>query len=129
MPESTPTLTRERIASYGAQVVVHGAAWDDADVLARELSSKPGSVCVASLLLTDAAYIPPFDHADVWTGNASLVTELARQMGAQRPGAVVVSVGGGGLLCGLLQGMHQVTNSPLDTDEQIQSCIYHTYIT
>ena len=43
----------------------------------------------------------------VWHGNATLVEEAAAQ-GMERPGAVVVSVGGGGLLCGVLEGMHAV---------------------
>jgi threonine dehydratase len=37
VPESTPQSARERIASYGATVRVHGAAWDDADVVSAEI--------------------------------------------------------------------------------------------
>jgi threonine dehydratase len=55
--------------------------------------------------------VPPFDHADIWTGNASLASELVAQL-AGKPAAIVLSVGGGGLLCGVLQGLHQVCTLP-----------------
>jgi L-serine/L-threonine ammonia-lyase len=51
--------------------------------------------------------VHPFDAPAVWRGNATIVTEALGQ-GMQRPDAVVVAVGGGGLLCGVLEGMHAV---------------------
>src|SRR5208283_6076665 len=42
----------------------------------------------------------------VWKGHSSIIHEIA-DVGL-RPGAIVVSVGGGGLLCGLLEGMHDI---------------------
>ena len=40
-------------------------------------------------------------------GNSSLILEVADQLEG-KPGAVIVSVGGGGLMCGVAQGMHDV---------------------
>lgn len=94
VPASTAVATRDLLASYGAEVIVHGAAWDDADAHARELAAS-----------ADAAYIPPFDHPVIWQGHASLVDEM--RFTGPRPEAVVVAVGGGGLLCGVLQGLQR----------------------
>lgn len=56
----------------------------------------------------EAVYVPPFDHEDVWTGNQTVFEEIAKQMNDQGNGSADVmacSVGGGGLLIGMLQGM------------------------
>jgi L-serine/L-threonine ammonia-lyase len=95
VPETTGPAVRNRLMRLGAEVRVHGAVWDVADALARELASQPG-----------AAYVPPFDHPQLWRGHASLIVECADQ--GRKPDQVVVSVGGGGLMCGVLMGMHQV---------------------
>ncbi len=94
VPESTSQTARRRIESEGAQLVVRGAAWDEANDYAQRLVGEVGG-----------AFIPPFDHPTIWQGNATLIDEAARQV--PRPDAVVLSVGGGGLLCGVLEGMHR----------------------
>jgi L-serine/L-threonine ammonia-lyase len=56
----------------------------------------------------EAVYVPPFDHEDVWTGNQTVFEEVAKQMNDQgngRADVMACSVGGGGLLIGMLQGM------------------------
>src|SRR6185437_7756118 len=45
----------------------------------------------------------PFDHPLLWEGHASLVDEMLEAGPA--PDAVVVAVGGGGLLCGVAEGL------------------------
>lgn len=94
VPSTTPGFMRARIAAEGADVTVHGNVWDQAHEYATERARRTGG-----------ALIPPFDHPDIFAGNATLVAELAEQLG-ERPGAVVTSVGGGGLLCGVAQGLH-----------------------
>lgn len=44
------------IRSYGADVLVHGDAWDDAHKKALELFHT----------LKGAFYVPPFDHPLIW---------------------------------------------------------------
>ncbi len=83
-----------KMRDEGATVQVHGDAWDDAHAEALRVVEREGGF-----------YVHPFDAPAVWSGNATIVTELAAQ-GVERPGGVVVSVGGGGLLCGVLEGMH-----------------------
>jgi len=96
VPRTTSARMIGKMRGEGADVQVHGQAWDDAHAAALAASAGNG-----------AFYVHPFDSPAVWAGNATLVEEVARQ-GMDRPGAVVVAVGGGGLLCGVLQGMHAV---------------------
>eukprot|EP00117_Sycon_ciliatum_P016802 scpid91314/ scgid2567/ Serine dehydratase-like; L-serine deaminase; L-serine dehydratase/L-threonine deaminase; L-threonine dehydratase; Serine dehydratase 2 len=96
VPETTPVLVRDKLRGLGADVVVHGSEWNAADALAREKAQEPG-----------CQYIPPFDHPDIWEGHSSMMHEIHRQLPAGvQPGLFSVAVGGGGLLCGVLQGMH-----------------------
>jgi L-serine/L-threonine ammonia-lyase len=94
VPQTTPARARELIAQQGARLTVHGASWQEANDLA-----------LAELGPTDA-FIHPFDDPLLWEGHATLVDEVA-QATPVPPDAVVLSVGGGGLLSGVLQGMHR----------------------
>ena len=55
---------------------------------------------------TSTIYCPPFDHPDIWSGNSTVMHEIASQMPAQSPPDVIIcSVGGGGLINGICQAM------------------------
>ena len=92
VPETTDESVRALIREQQAEVLVHGKVWDEADLAARKLASAP-----------EAAYIPPFDHPLLWEGHSTMIDECVQQM--PKPEAVVLSVGGGGLLCGVLEGL------------------------
>ncbi|XP_072103965.1 serine dehydratase-like isoform X1 [Mobula birostris] len=96
VPGSTPEFTIRRLKEYGALVDVVGKVWDDTNKQALKLSEKDGW-----------EYISPFDHPLIWEGIASIVTEL-RDTLPSKPGAIVLSVGGGGLLCGVVEGLKKV---------------------
>ncbi len=95
VPQTTPARSRELIQSTGAQLLVHGSAWDDAYAHAVTLAKQTGAI-----------NIHPFDDPQVWRGHASLVREIAEA--GIKPGAMVLSVGGGGLLCGVAEGLHSM---------------------
>jgi L-serine/L-threonine ammonia-lyase len=95
VPETTSAWAKDLIRGEGADLLVQGVSWDDAHAYALELARQGQSV-----------YVHPFDDPLVWHGHAGIIHEIA-EVGA-RPGAIVVSVGGGGLLCGLVEGMHEV---------------------
>jgi len=95
VPRTTPEFMRAKIRAVDAEVIEHGEDWDDAHASALELARA-----------CDAAYIHPFDDPETWEGHATIIEEVSRQ--GPKPGAVVVCVGGGGLLCGLLLGMHRI---------------------
>lgn len=54
--------------------------------------------------------VHPFDDPLIWQGHATMIAELRRQL-ATPPDAIVLSVGGGGLLCGVLEGLHAVDDA------------------
>ena len=95
VPATTSGFMRDKIRSEGAEVLEHGASWDDAHDHASRLAAGP-----------DTVYAHPFDHPVVWDGHASVIEETCEQ--GPRPELVVAAVGGGGLLCGILEGMHRV---------------------
>lgn len=97
-PKSTGPQMLQRLRAQGADIVVHGDAWDEADAKARQDAKDP-----------TVGYVPPFDHPDVWKGHESLIAEVAEDLpkGTQ-PDLVILSVGGGGLMVGVSQGMEAV---------------------
>ena len=97
VPATTPDSTRQALALMGAEVQVVGDVWDEADEEARRIALDEGD--------KGTAYIPPFDHPTLWHGHSSLIDEVAESHG--KPDLVIVTVGGGGLLCGVLEGMHR----------------------
>jgi L-serine/L-threonine ammonia-lyase len=91
VPETTKRRAIDLIGAEGAEVVVTGENWDAAHAHATELTDE------------HAAYLHPFDDPDIWRGHSTLVDEVAAA--GLTPDAVVLSVGGGGLLCGVAEGM------------------------
>lgn len=98
VPKTTHESVRHRIFDIGAEVMVHGNVWDEANQEALRMCEEEGTV-----------YVPPFDHPDIWDGNATLIDEAVEQSRAQgvEIDAVVCAVGGGGLMCGVLEGLHR----------------------
>ncbi|KAH0625441.1 hypothetical protein JD844_014958, partial [Phrynosoma platyrhinos] len=96
VPKSTGEVTVKRLEEQGAEVEVFGQAWDEANLRAVELTKQAGYVI-----------IHPFDHPLVWKGHNSIVKELRDSLDA-KPGAIVLSVGGGGLLAGVVSGLQEV---------------------
>lgn len=102
VPLTTPMVLQQQIAAQGAQVRVVGEVWDETHAEALLYSQAAG-----------ALYVPPFDHPLIWEGNSTLVDEIVATLG--RPDAIVLSVGGGGLLCGVAEGLrrHGLTSVPI----------------
>jgi len=93
VPQSTPQCSIDIIRQEQAEVIVHGESWQEAHEYALSLTS-PDRVC-----------IHPFDDPLLWDGHATLIDEVAAA--GLKPDAVVLSVGGGGLLCGVLEGLYR----------------------
>ena len=91
VPETTTERAKELLHQEDAKVVVHGSSWQEANALAQTLVGP------------DDAFIHPFDDPLLWAGHASLVDEVAAS--GYKPDAVVLSVGGGGLLSGVIEGL------------------------
>lgn len=88
MPEWAPLIKVTSARRHGADVHLHGANFDEAYARARELADARGFV-----------FVHPFDDDRVIAGQGTLGLELLEQ----RPelDAVLVAVGGGGLIAGL----------------------------
>ncbi|GKT40941.1 L-serine dehydratase [Colletotrichum spaethianum] len=99
LPTTASPLMISKLQILGAHCVQIGENWAQADRHLREelLTKDPAGV-----------YVPPFDHPHVWDGAATIIDEVASQIpGDLGIDAVVCSVGGGGLLSGLQQGISQ----------------------
>lgn len=88
VPTTAPEVKRSRCRALGAEVVVHGADFEAAQVYAAELARETG-----------ATLIHPFDDPAVIAGQGTLGLEILEQVPSVD--TVVVPVGGGGLLAGV----------------------------
>jgi threonine dehydratase len=77
---------------YGAEVVLHGTIWDEANEKARELVRTQG-----------LTYVHPFDDAELIAGQGTLGLEIA--MDWPEVEAVIVPIGGGGLISGVAMAL------------------------
>jgi threonine dehydratase len=73
---------------YGAEVVLHGSIWDEANEKARELVQAEG-----------LTYVHPFDDEQLIAGQGTLGLEIVQDW--PDVDAVVVPIGGGGLISGV----------------------------
>ncbi len=88
LPDTAPISKIEATKSYGAEVVLVNGVYDDAYAKARELAEAQGRV-----------FIHPFDDEDVIAGQGTIGLELLEQL--PDLDAVLVPIGGGGLISGL----------------------------
>lgn len=93
VPQTTSIRAQELIAQENAKVIVEGESWAEAHEFALKLTEQ------------GAAYIHPFDDPLIWQGHSTLVDEVVAA--SLKPDAIVLSVAGGGLLCGVLEGLHR----------------------
>lgn len=91
VPTVISPAKRARLEQLGAQVVVTGAAYADAFAACQQRQRESGA------LMTHA-----YDQPEVLAGAGTLAREIEQQMGV--PDALLVSVGGGGLVGGLAAG-------------------------
>jgi threonine dehydratase len=73
---------------YGAEVVLHGSIWDEANEKAKELVQKEG-----------LTYVHPFDDEQLIAGQGTLGLEVVQDW--PELDAIVVPIGGGGLISGV----------------------------
>ena len=73
---------------YGAEVVLHGTIWDEANEKAKELVRTEG-----------LTYVHPFDDEQLIAGQGTLGLEVVRDW--PELDAIVVPIGGGGLISGV----------------------------
>ncbi|OBT70393.1 hypothetical protein VE03_00155 [Pseudogymnoascus sp. 23342-1-I1] len=99
VPSTTMAFMVAKLRALGATVHQAGRNWKEADTYMRE-------TVMGRSTEGEEVYVPPFDHPDIWEGASSLVPELEAQMKAEGGyDGVICSVGGGGLLVGIADGL------------------------
>jgi threonine dehydratase len=92
MPETAPAVKVEGVKHWGGEVVMAGRTSEDRRTKAEEIAARDG-----------LAIVPPFDHADIIAGQATLALEIVEQLPEVE--TVLVPVGGGGLISGVVTGL------------------------
>jgi len=92
VPKTTSEFMINKMIGLGTEVEVFGNVWDEAHQYALQVSRE-----------RNAVYVSPFDDPLLWRGHSTIINECAKQM--KKPDKIIVSIGGGGLLCGILEGM------------------------
>ena len=88
MPRFTPGVKIERTRGFGAEVVLHGHTLDEARAHARALAEQQGLV-----------FVHPYDDEAIMAGQGTVALEMLRDQPSLD--ALVVAVGGGGLIAGM----------------------------
>jgi len=95
MPEATPLLKVNGVKSHGANVVLHGANYDEAYQYAQELVTKENKI-----------FVHPFADDDVIAGQGTLALEILE--GVENIDTVIVPIGGGGLISGMATAIRHI---------------------
>ncbi|KAJ9491686.1 hypothetical protein VN97_g1536 [Penicillium thymicola] len=130
-----PMMIKKLRAAGASNVIRHGASWFEADAYMRETFIENQNQDSKPDILARNIYVPPFDHHDIWQGAGTLVDELVKQLPPRdnvdgnpdtyRPfpaDAIVCSVGGGGLLNGIIEGLerHLPTYQPATLRKKVR---------
>lgn len=135
VPTTTQPSVIETLQSlYQAQVIVHGPDWNAADAFVHNKMTEHNNNNnnQDGATATTAVYAPPYDHECLWTGHSTVVDEIFHQLAEFEPptidslspppnsrnggttetsantnATIILSVGGGGLLCGVLEGLQR----------------------
>lgn len=88
MPEHAPIAKISATRDYGAEVILHGADYDEAAQRAREIEREEGRY-----------YLPAFDDWEVMAGQGTIGLEIYEDLPEVE--TAVVPIGGGGLISGI----------------------------
>jgi threonine dehydratase len=88
MPKPTPTIKVMQTEGHGATVLLHGELFDEAYAKAKEMEAEQG-----------LTFVHPFDDAETIAGQGTVALELLED--APEIDALVVPIGGGGLIAGM----------------------------
>ena len=116
MPLTTPQIKVDAVRNLGAEVVLSGESYDEAETEAWRVSRR-----------RRLTFVHAYDNADVIAGQGTIGMEILHQ---HRPpiGAIYVPVGGGGLIAGIAAYVKSVRPEtlvigvePVDSDAMARS--------
>ena len=92
VPKTTPKIKIDGIRKYGANLVLFGDTYDEAEQKAKDLARKDG-----------CAYISPYNDELIIAGHGTIGIEIIEAL--PNADTVIVPVGGGGLISGICIAM------------------------
>jgi threonine dehydratase len=88
MPKGTPFVKVQQTRDFGAEVVIHGEGYDDAQALAVRLCAE-----------RELTFVHPFNDLDIMAGQGTIALEMLQD--APDLEMLPVPIGGGGLMGGV----------------------------
>jgi len=95
MPESTPLTKIDGVKHFGAEVILAGTNYDEAYAYAKEYGEK-----------NHLTFVHPFEDEEVMAGQGTIALEILDK--CQELDAIVVPVGGGGLISGIASAIKAI---------------------
>ncbi|MDD2448605.1 MAG: threonine ammonia-lyase [Sulfurimonas sp.] len=95
MPDSTPLTKIDGVRLYGAEVILAGSNYDEAYAYAKEYGEK-----------NSLTFVHPFEDEEVMAGQGTLALEILES--CKDLDAVVIPVGGGGLIAGMATAIKSI---------------------
>ncbi|KAI5952616.1 hypothetical protein KGF54_003483 [Candida jiufengensis] len=123
LPKTSTDIVIEKLKKLGANVIVHGDHWGEADKYLTEVVMK--SINEDEL----PVYCHPFEHELIWKGHSKIIDEIIEE--GQLPNlnnvkGIVCSAGGGGLYNGIVEGLkNQKQDIPVLVIETEQAPTFH----
>lgn len=113
MPQNTPSIKVDAVRSYGGEVLLFGANFDEAKAKAIELAEE-----------LNMTFVHPFDAPDVIAGQGTIAMELIQQRGDLD--RIFVPVGGGGLIAGIAVLIKQLIPEikVIGVESKDSACLY-----
>ncbi|KAF8892649.1 tryptophan synthase beta subunit-like PLP-dependent enzyme [Infundibulicybe gibba] len=118
IPEGVTQRTLDLLRREKASVTIVGRFYAQALEAATKLVRED----------RNAVMVPAYDDEVLWEGHSSMIDEISNQI-TEKPDAIFCSVGGGGLLGGIITGCKKVgwDDVPIIALETIGSdCFYHS---
>ncbi|XP_049304693.1 L-threonine dehydratase catabolic TdcB [Bactrocera dorsalis] len=109
VPTCTATTTIEKCRSYNAHVITEGRDISESRVVALVLSKG-----------RQLEYIDSYDHHHIIAGNGTIGFEILRQV--PKIDAIVVPVGGGGLMAGIATAVKTVSPQTQIIGVELEKC-------
>ncbi|KAG1719277.1 tryptophan synthase beta subunit-like PLP-dependent enzyme [Suillus lakei] len=97
LPTDVSINMQQALQKQGAEVVTVGEIYSQTLTALRDAVKKD----------INAILVPSYDSPVLWDGHSSMVTEMQRQLPGQ-PDAIFCSIGGGGLIGGIMRGCKNV---------------------
>jgi len=98
MPESTPLTKVNGVKHYGAEVILHGSNYDEAYAYATKYAAQ-----------NSLTFVHPFEDEEVIAGQGTVALEILDQ--CEELDAVIVPIGGGGLIAGMAMAIKEINPS------------------